>query len=80
MRKIVVYSTLNKSAMTHVGLITKTWGPFNGPSPEVDATFDFLYYNFTPPETDPVPEPTTMLLFGMGIAGLAGTRLRRNKK
>ena len=28
----------------------------------------------------PVPEPTTMLLFGTGIAGLAGTRLRRKKK
>ena len=21
--------------MTHVGIITKTWGSFNGPSPEV---------------------------------------------
>jgi hypothetical protein len=28
----------------------------------------------------PVPVPTTMLLFGTGIAGLAGTRLRRKKK
>ncbi len=28
----------------------------------------------------PVPEPTTMLLFGTGLAGLAGTRIRRKKK
>lgn len=28
----------------------------------------------------PVPEPATMLLFGIGIAGFAGLRLRRKKK
>ena len=28
----------------------------------------------------PVPEPTTMLLFGTGIIGLAGSRVRRRKK
>lgn len=28
----------------------------------------------------PVPEPTTMLLFGTGLAGLVGTKLRKKKK
>lgn len=28
----------------------------------------------------PVPEPATILLFGFGLAGLAGTRIRRKKK
>jgi hypothetical protein len=31
-------------------------------------------------EAAPVPEPATMLLFGTGIAGLAGSRFRRKKK
>lgn len=32
------------------------------------------------PPMNPVPEPATMLLFGAGIAGLAGAMLRKKNK
>ena len=41
---------------------------------EVDMTFTTYVDNA------PVPEPATMLLFGTGLAGLVGSRLRRKKK
>lgn len=31
-------------------------------------------------ETSPVPEPGTMVLFGLGLAGLVGYKSRKNKK
>ena len=39
-----------------------------------DVTFTELH------NSNPVPEPTTMLLFSTGLAGLVGNRLRRKKK
>ncbi len=41
---------------------------------------NFLVDNLALNETAPVPEPSTMLLFGTGLVGLVVSRIRRKKK
>ena len=48
----------------------------------IDINRECVFLNSSTNElsTAPIPVPATMLLFGTGLAGLAGTRLRRKKK
>lgn len=50
------------------------------PSTYACIEFDWIGTNGDIGEVNPIPEPATMLLFGTGVVGLAGYRLRRKNK
>ena len=51
--------------------------PSDGSIFDSQVRWNITSFNVT---SDPVPEPATMLLFGTGLAGLVGSRLRKKKK
>jgi hypothetical protein len=59
---------------------------FGGPSPEIvqfwdrDQTFSHFLLPAATASPSPIPEPTTVVLLGIGLVGLAGTAAKRRRK
>lgn len=70
--------TITIDQLAYAGITSlMAYGTTNSISLDMDLTKDIVFSVATNPS---VPEPTTMLLFGAGLAGFAGTRIRSKKK
>lgn len=56
------------------------WWREPGNSWNQSSIFDFSFKTYVETQTSSVPEPTTIALLGIGLAGLAGAALRRRRK
>ena len=63
---------LDGAASDIVSADTDTYGFDRGLRPHLDVVYN--------DDIQPVPEPATMLLFGTGLVGLAGSRIRKKKQ
>lgn len=63
------------------GLAPGATGYFGVEGPDVSnsVTFSNTAFSATVTQATPIPEPGTMMIFGVGLAGLAGYRLRRKR-
>jgi len=66
-----LYSSVRITDPNNPGYICAAWG---------GADIDAVGAISSIPANNPVPEPATMLLFGTGLAGIAGSRFRKKKK
>ena len=66
------FSNITSVIFTYSAAFNNGWGID-------DIRVDDLYVAPPPPPT-PTPEPATMLLFGTGLVGLVGSKIRKKKK
>jgi hypothetical protein len=90
-----IYDAASDAVFKWVTTHSLTFGGYGEQTPGIDGfgwgpLVPWMFDDFVNPDSgnlsfrlisnaDPVPEPATMLLFGTGIAGLIGSRIRRKK-
>ena len=80
------YALVDNALLTGVFTVSFVWlGGVNGPGSQFFEIYDGIAWNvledgFTSSGATPVPEPVTILLFGIGLAGLAGSGIKKINK
>ena len=80
------YALVDNALLTDMFTVSFVWiGGGTGPGSQYFEVYDGITWSvledgFTSSGAAPVPEPATMLLFGTGLAGFVGSRIRRKYK
>lgn len=80
------YALVDNASLSDMFTVSFVWlGGVTGPGSQFFEVYDGITWSvledgFTSSGAAPVPEPSTILLFGTGLAGFVGSRIRKKQK